>query len=105
MVVNIIKDQPIREYIFTHTPCHGYLRVPKEDLYALGMIDGWEFNPCFDRGDDIEIEEDEDVPEFLRRAEQAGWKVTIINRNIAFKLVDGVMDEGEYSRTLGAAAK
>lgn len=70
----------IKTYIFTETPSHGYLRVPKADLAAVGMNKDWEFCPYYDRGNSIEIEEDDDMPEFIRRITEAGWNFKIKHR-------------------------
>jgi len=86
----------MKTYIFTHTPSHGYLRVPKDDLVALGMIEDWEFNFFYDRGNDVEIEEDEDVPEFLRRAKEKDWEYEVINQYVYFIVTNGMEDRGAY---------
>jgi hypothetical protein len=63
----------IKNYVFTHTPTHGYLRVPVGDLRALDLVAEVGGDSFLD-GDFVELACGDGLL-FLERAERAGWAV------------------------------
>jgi len=75
MQIHQQKPQPkTLELTFYTDPGHGWLKVRKADVDALGVrVSGYSY--ISPKGSYLYLEEDCDAPAFLRAAEGAGWTV------------------------------
>jgi hypothetical protein len=61
-----------RTFTYLQDPGHGWLIVSSGDLAGAGMSPG-DFSPCsYVRGDTLALEEDCDMPRFLKRLDERG---------------------------------
>lgn len=65
---------------FTHDAGHGWLRVERQHLIALGLA-GAITQYSYQRGEFVFLEEDCDATLFVATARAAGWQVTWTERH------------------------
>lgn len=72
----------LRVYPFFSDPGHGWLKVPMNDVRALGIA-GEISHYSYRDGDNAYLEEDCDLSRFMHAAKAAGWNVDIEERKPA----------------------